>query len=62
MTRDASMRAVEALLEARSVAILGASPREGTLGHRMVTEVLRSPSRPSVHLVNPRHDFIEGRR
>lgn len=53
--------AVRALLEARTIAVVGASPRPGSFGHRLLTEVMRSPSRPEVHLVNPRHTEIEGR-
>ena len=50
------------MLEARSIALVGASPRPGTFGQRMVDEVTRSPSRPEVHLVNPRYAEIGGRR
>jgi len=54
--------AITAMLEARSVALVGASPRPGSLGERMVAEVARSPSRPRLHLVNPRYDEIGGAR
>jgi predicted CoA-binding protein len=47
-----------AMLEARSVALVGASPRPGSFGQRMIEEVTRSPSRPEVHLVNPRYARI----
>jgi acetate---CoA ligase (ADP-forming) len=50
------------MLEARSVALVGASPRPGTFGQRMVEEVARSPSRPEVHLVNPKYAEVSGRR
>ncbi len=53
---------VESLLGARSVALVGASPRPGSFGQRMVEEVTRSPSRPRVHLINPRYAEIDGRR
>jgi acetate---CoA ligase (ADP-forming) len=53
---------VSAMLEARSVALVGASPRPGTFGQRMVEEVARSPARPAVHLVNPRYTEIGGLR
>jgi acyl-CoA synthetase (NDP forming) len=46
------------MLEARSVALVGASPRPGSLGARMIAEVGRSPSRPRAYLVNPRHESI----
>src|SRR4051812_2752587 len=52
--------AVRAMLDARSVAVVGASPRRGTFGDRLVTEVLRSPARPKVSLVNPRYAEIAG--
>ena len=49
------------MLEARSVALVGASPRPGSLGERMVSEVTKSPARPEVYLVNPRHERVAGR-
>jgi acetate---CoA ligase (ADP-forming) len=52
--------ALRAMLEARSVALVGASPREGSLGQRMISEVTRSPAGPQVYLVNPRHEQIAG--
>src|SRR5439155_495993 len=52
--------AVTAMLEARSVALVGASARPGSLGARMIAEVARSPSRPRTYLVNPRHQDIDG--
>jgi acyl-CoA synthetase (NDP forming) len=51
---------VLAMLEARSVAIVGASARPGSFGERLVREVTRSPSAPAVHLVNPRYDEVLG--
>jgi acyl-CoA synthetase (NDP forming) len=53
--------ALESMLAARSIALVGASPRPGTFGQRMTEEVTRSPSRPLVHLVNPRYTEIGGR-
>jgi acetate---CoA ligase (ADP-forming) len=53
--------ALAAMLEARSVALVGASPRPGSLGERMVSEVIKSPARPEVYLVNPRHERVAGR-
>ena len=50
------------MLEARSVALVGASPRPGTFGQRMTEEVAKSPSRPDIYLVNPRYRDIGGRR
>ena len=48
------------MLEARTVALVGASARAGSLGARMIAEVARSPSRPRTYLINPRYDDIEG--
>ena len=49
-----------AMLEARSVALVGASARPGSLGARMIEELARSPSRPRTYLVNPRYPDIGG--
>jgi acetate---CoA ligase (ADP-forming) len=54
--------AVRAMLEPRSVALVGASARPGSFGHRMVTEVARSSAAIDLHLVNPRYAEIDGRR
>ena len=51
---------VTAMLEARSVALVGASARPGSLGARMIAEMARSPSRPRTYLVNPRYPEIGG--
>jgi acyl-CoA synthetase (NDP forming) len=50
------------MLEPRSVAVVGASDRPGSFGRRMVTEALRSPARPEVHLVHPSYDQVSGLR
>jgi acyl-CoA synthetase (NDP forming) len=50
------------MLEARTVALVGASPRAGSFGERMVAEVAKSPAAPRMFLVNPRHDEIGGVR
>ncbi len=48
------------MLEARSVALVGASARPGSLGARMIAELARSPSRPRTYLVTPRYTDIGG--
>ncbi|HEY2519284.1 MAG TPA: acetate--CoA ligase family protein [Streptosporangiaceae bacterium] len=50
------------MLEARSVALVGASPRPGSLGERMIAELARSPARPRTYLVNPRYGTIGDQR
>jgi acyl-CoA synthetase (NDP forming) len=54
--------ALLAMLEARSVALVGASPRPGSFGSRMVQEVTRSASRPRVYPVNPKYADVDGLR
>jgi acyl-CoA synthetase (NDP forming) len=54
--------ALLAMLEARSVAIVGASARPASFGARMVAEAGKSPARPAVYPVNPRYSEIDGRR
>jgi acyl-CoA synthetase (NDP forming) len=62
MTRMLEARSVARMLEARSVALVGASQRTGSLGERMVAQVSASPSKPRLHLVNPRYGEIGGIR
>jgi acyl-CoA synthetase (NDP forming) len=62
VTAEASRAAIEAMLEARSVALVGASEHPGTFGRRMLDEVSKSPSSPDIHLVNPRYSRIDDRR
>ncbi|HEX6931759.1 MAG TPA: acetate--CoA ligase family protein [Streptosporangiaceae bacterium] len=49
------------MLEARSVAVVGASKREGSFGERMLAEAAKSPARPVIYPVNPRYAEIGGR-
>jgi acyl-CoA synthetase (NDP forming) len=44
------------MLGARTMAVVGASPRPGSFGERMVLEAQRGSAR--VHLVNPRYDRV----
>jgi acyl-CoA synthetase (NDP forming) len=50
------------MLEAGSVALVGASSRPGSLGARMIEEVAKSAAGPRTYLVNPRYDEIGGVR
>ncbi len=43
-----------AMFEARSVALVGASPRQDSLSYRALLELERSAGAPALHLVNPR--------
>jgi acyl-CoA synthetase (NDP forming) len=49
------------MLEARSIALVGASERPGTFGQRMVSEVAKGSPAPDIHLVNPRYATLDGR-
>jgi acyl-CoA synthetase (NDP forming) len=51
-----SPEAVAAMLGARSMALVGASPRPDSFGSRMIIEAQRGSAR--FHLVNPRYDRI----
>jgi acyl-CoA synthetase (NDP forming) len=54
---DATLRA---MLEARSVAVVGASQRPGTPGNQMVRQLLVGRFAGEVAAVNPRYDEVEG--
>jgi acetate---CoA ligase (ADP-forming) len=54
-------RALSALLEARSVALVGASARPGSFGEQLVGQLLAGGYRGRVHLVNPRYREVAGR-
>ena len=55
-----SVYRLDKLFEPRSVALVGASPREGSLG-RMVLRNLREAGFPGpLHLVNPKHRQMDG--
>ncbi|MGH3214364.1 MAG: CoA-binding protein, partial [Trebonia sp.] len=58
---DARREGVHAMLEARSVALVGASPSPASLSYRALCELERSPVPPVVHLVNPRRAGQENR-
>jgi acyl-CoA synthetase (NDP forming) len=60
--RAATEPALLGLLEARSVAVVGASARPGSFGSRMLAELARSPARPAVFPVNPRYQRIGDQR
>ncbi len=60
--RPVGQAGLAAMLEARSVAVVGASQRPGTFGERMLAEVAASRSGPLIYPVNPRYPQIGGRR
>jgi len=54
--------AVRTMLEARSVALVGASMRAASFGSRMLEEVGKSSARPRIYPVNPRYADLRGAR
>lgn len=50
------------LIAPMSVALIGASPRAGSMAARVQLSLLSGSIREQVHLVNPRYDEIDGRR
>jgi acetate---CoA ligase (ADP-forming) len=52
---------LQRMLEARTVAVVGASEQPGSFGRRMASEVLRSPGVEQVWLVNAHRDSVLGR-
>jgi acetate---CoA ligase (ADP-forming) len=48
------------MLEAGSVALVGASQRAGSFGRRMTEEVAKSQCRPRLYPVNPKYDEVGG--
>lgn len=48
------------LLEARSIAVIGASSRPATVGHHLIRQLVGGGFEGTVHPVNPRYEQIEG--
>jgi acetate---CoA ligase (ADP-forming) len=59
---SATVTSVRAMLEARSVALVGASPRPASFGLRMREEIGKSAAQPRIYLVNPRYAELDGRQ
>ncbi|MEX2406168.1 MAG: acetate--CoA ligase family protein [Actinomycetota bacterium] len=53
---------LERMLEARSVAVIGASGREGTAGHQTLLELRKGGFDGVVYPVNPKYEELEGSR
>ena len=51
---------LDKLFSPRSVAVVGASPRESSAGHAVLRNLRRGGFAGTIHLVNPRYDAIEG--
>jgi len=57
---DAERTGLDRMLEARSVAVVGASAKEGSLGRQMMIELRRGGFGGAVYPVNPGYDELEG--
>ncbi|HTG47682.1 MAG TPA: CoA-binding protein, partial [Actinomycetota bacterium] len=54
--------ALRRMLEARSVAVVGASAKAGSLGAQMLAELRRGGFDGAIHPVNPGYDELDGLR
>jgi acyl-CoA synthetase (NDP forming) len=62
LDQPAERPALLAMLEARSLALVGASKRAGSFGARMLEEAAKSAAKPVIYPVNPRYADLDGRR
>ncbi|HLE43695.1 MAG TPA: acetate--CoA ligase family protein [Methylomirabilota bacterium] len=60
VAREKGRTALECLLEARSVAVVGASVREGSVGHQTLVELVEGGFDGPVFPVNPKYDEVLG--
>lgn len=61
-TPDAGLRRLRPMLEARSVAVVGASKRPGSVGDQVLRQLRGGGFDGPVHPVNPRYDEVAGLR
>jgi len=54
----AHMRSVERIFRPRAVAVVGASPRRGTIGNAIVRNLLRSEFNGPVYPINPKYQSV----
>jgi len=54
------LTAVRAMLEARTVAVVGASARPDSFGHQLLVEITSGDPAIKAYPVNPRYDEIRG--
>ena len=60
MTPEGERTALERMLEARSVAVVGASAREGSVGNQSVVELIEGGFDGRIVPVNPKYDEVLG--
>lgn len=56
-----TLRNLDALLEPRSVALIGASPRPGSIGNTVTGNLIAGGFKGDIYLVNPKYAAIQGR-
>ena len=56
------MRSIDKMLNPRSIAVVGASPKGGSYGGRLLNAVLRAKGRIRIYPVNPNYEEIAGVR
>jgi acyl-CoA synthetase (NDP forming) len=61
-SQEKGRTALQTMLEARSVAVVGASVREGSVGHQSLVELLEGGFDGDVYPVNPKYDDVLGLR
>jgi len=54
------MRNLDAMMAPRSVALIGASPRPGSIGNTVTRNLLAGGFKGDIYLVNPKHTTVEG--
>ncbi|MGH2659813.1 MAG: CoA-binding protein, partial [Actinomycetota bacterium] len=59
---DEGRTALQCMLEARSVAVVGASVRQGSVGHQALVELVEGGFRGPIFPVNPKYDEVLGIR
>jgi acetate---CoA ligase (ADP-forming) len=62
VTSERRRTALERMLEARSVAVVGASVREGSVGHQSVVELVEGGFEGGIYPVNPKYGEVLGHR
>jgi acyl-CoA synthetase (NDP forming) len=62
VTSEHRRTALERMLEARSVAVVGASVREGSVGNQSVVELVEGGFEGAIYPVNPKYDEVLGHR
>jgi acetyl coenzyme A synthetase (ADP forming)-like protein len=60
VSRDSGQKALDALLNPRSIAVIGASRNPGSVGERLFTNLLRHGFQGRLYPVNPKETHLQG--